>query len=159
MAEEFEPVLVGRREWVALPDLGLPAIKAKIDTGARTSALHAVDITLAGTDAGPLVKFVTFPLPERPDIEVACTAPLVGEREIISSMGTTESRYIIQTTLFLGHYSWPIEVGLTNRQGLTHRMLVGRKAIPSGMLVDPRRSYLQSRLSSRLYLQGAALED
>lgn len=145
------PFILGRREWVALPELGLFAIKAKVDTGARTSALHAQDIETFGLAKSPKVRFVVHPVPERPDIEVACTAPVIGSRVVTSSNGETESRLIIETTIRVGEREWGIELGLTNREGLTHRMLLGRQAIRAGMLVDPAISFRQPKLSPKLY--------
>lgn len=151
MDEVTEPFILGRREWVALPDIGLFAIKAKIDTGARTSALHAHSIETFGPAAAPRVQFFVHPLLERSDIEIECEAALIGARDITSSSGDTESRFIIETRVRIGSREWPIQLGLTNREGLTHRMLLGRQAIKSGMLVDPANSFLQPRLSPKLY--------
>lgn len=151
MARELKPLILGRREWVALPDLGLFAIKAKVDTGARTSALHAEAIETFGPASAPRVRFLIHPLLENPDVSVWCEAELLGEREVTSSIGERETRYIILTRLRVGDREWPIELGLTNRGGLAHRMLLGRQAIRPGMLVDPAHSFLLPKLSSRLY--------
>jgi ribosomal protein S6--L-glutamate ligase len=151
MKHDLEPLILGRREWVALPDLGLFAIKAKVDTGAKTSALHAEAIEPIGPDAAPRVRFLIRPLLEHPDLAVWCEAALVGARDVTSSSGERESRTIITTTLRVGDRQWPIELGLTNREGLAHRMLLGRQAIRPGMLVDPARSFLLPKLSARLY--------
>ena len=145
------PFILGRREWVALPELGLFAVKAKVDTGARTSALHAHAIETFGLTKAPKVRFLVHPVPERPDIEVACTAPVIGVRDVMSSNGETERRIIIETTVKVGEREWAIELGLTNREGLTHRMLLGRQAIKAGMLVDPAISFRQPKLSPKLY--------
>src|SRR5262245_51481277 len=151
MEEIMDPFILGRREWVALPDLGLFAVKAKVDTGARTSALHAYGIETFGQASATRVRFRVHPLLERSDIEVVCEAALVGARDITSSSGDTESRFIIETRVRIGSKEWPIQLGLTNREGLTHRMLLGRQAIQPGMLVDPANSFLQPRLSPKLY--------
>lgn len=155
MDHDLKPLILGRREWVALPDLGLFAIKAKVDTGAKTSALHAEDIEPVGTSAAPRVRFVIRPLLEHPELAIRCEAELTGARDVTSSSGERESRYIITTTLRVGMHEWPIELGLTNREGLAHRMLLGRQAIRPGMLVDPARSFLQPKLSARLYKDKA----
>jgi ribosomal protein S6--L-glutamate ligase len=151
MVADRAPFILGRREWVALPELGLHAIKAKIDTGARTSALHAQIIEPFGAAGAQRVRFVVHPVPERPRIEVECTARLLDRRDVTSSSGETESRFIIETLIRVGGRSWPIEIGLTNREGRQHRMLLGRRAIQTGMLVDPARSFLHPRLSPSLY--------
>ena len=151
MPHEMKPLILGRREWVALPDLGLFAIKAKVDTGARTSALHAEAIEVFGPSSKPRVRFLIHPLLEKPEVAVWCEAELLGEREVMNSSGERETRFIISTRLSVGVREWPIELGLTNRGGMAHRMLLGRQAIRPGMLVDPARSFLLPKLSSRLY--------
>jgi ribosomal protein S6--L-glutamate ligase len=151
MKRDLKPLILGRREWVALPDLGLFALKAKVDTGARTSALHAEAVEIIGPPSAPRARFLVRPLLEEPELAISCEADLVGERDVISSSGERECRCIISTTLSVGGRSWPIELGLTNREGLAHRMLLGRQAIQPGMLVDPARSFLLPKLSTRLY--------
>lgn len=151
MVHGLKTLILGRREWVALPALGLLAIKAKVDTGARTSALHAESIETFGPASARRVRFLVHPLLEEPGLAVACEAALVGEREVTSSSGERECRCIIETDLRVGAREWPIELGLTNREGLVHRMLLGRQAIQPGMLVDPAQSFLLPKLSSRLY--------
>lgn len=146
-----KPLILGRKEWVALPDLGLPAIKAKVDTGARTSALHAADIEAVGTLQRPMVRFTVHPLPLRPDIAVVCTARILAEREVTSSNGEKERRYIVETRLRVGDREWPIEIGLTNREAMTYRMLLGRQAIPADFMVDPSGTYHQPKLGARSY--------
>ncbi len=145
------PFILGRKEWVALPDLGLVAIKAKVDTGAKTSALHAHAIEPFGPASAPLVRFLVQPAPERPRLEVACEAPIIDRRVVTSSSGGTEARFIIATRICIGSRDWTIEIGLTNRESLTHRMLLGRQALRPGMLVDPATSFRQPRLSLRAY--------
>lgn len=146
-----EPFVLGRREWLALPALGLPAIKAKIDTGARTSALHAFHIERYGTSEAPMVRFGVHPIPGRGDIEIFCSAPVAGMREVTSSNGDKETRIVISTTVRIGEREWPIEVGLTNREGMTYRMLLGRQAIGEATIVEPSASFRQPRLSYKLY--------
>lgn len=150
-----QPLILGRREWVALPELGLHAIKAKVDTGARTSALHAEAIETVGTGVVQRVRFLVRPLLEEPELSVWCEADLLGARDVTSSSGERECRFIISTTLRVGRRSWPIELGLTNRDGLAHRMLLGRQAIQPGMLVNPAESFLLPKLSPRLYRASA----
>lgn len=145
------PLVLGWEEWVALPGLGLPAIKAKVDTGAKTSALHAHRIEPFEHDGQAYVRFTVHPAPGRDDLEVACTAPLVDRREVMSSNGERESRYVIRSQLEVGGRSWPIEVTLTDRAGMAYRMLLGRQAIGGGVLVDPAASFVQPRLFYRAY--------
>lgn len=143
-------LIVGWQEWVALPDLGLPALKAKIDTGAKTSALHTHMIEPFGSPKHPKVRFSVRPTPGS-DFEVVATADVIDQREVTSSNGTRELRYVIETLLSLGGQQWPIEVTLTNREHMTYRMLIGRQAIRADMLVDCAASFRQPRLSYRLY--------
>ena len=100
----------GWEEWISLPKLGLPALKAKIDTGARTSALHAFDIETFGANQNPHVRFMVHPIPGRNDLVIPCSAPIIDRREVTSSNGESESRYVIETEFSVGGRSWPIEV-------------------------------------------------
>lgn len=145
------PFIVGWEEWVALPDLGLPAIKAKVDTGARTSALHAHLIEPFGPVDAPLVRFAVHPIAGRTDVEITCSAPIIDRREVTSSNGERESRYVIATDARIGQRTWPIEITLTNRETMTYRMLLGRQAIQEDMFVDPAASFRQPKLSYKLY--------
>jgi len=145
------PFILGWEEWVALPLLGLPAIKAKVDTGARTSALHAHFVEPYSVRRRRRVRFGVHPIPRRADIEVVCTAPVVDERTVTSSNGDREKRYVISTPIRIGDREWEIEVTLTNRDAMSYRMLLGRQAIGGGVLVDPATSFRQPRLRYKLY--------
>jgi len=141
----------GWEEWVELPSLGLPAVRAKIDTGARSSSIHAFMIEPYGRAEKPRVRFGVHPVPERPDIVVFCSAELVDQREITSSNGEVELRYIIRTPLRVGGQEWPIEISLTNRESMQYRMLIGRTALHDTIIVDPNLSCVQGKLSPDLY--------
>lgn len=157
MSETNTPLTFGWEEWVGLPDLALPAIKAKVDTGARTSALHAVDIEPFGTHDKPRVRFVVNPVPGRYDIEVACSADLVGQREVTSSNGETEWRYFIETAIDIGGTVHRIEMSLTNRAHMQYRMLIGRQALESlGALVDPTAAQLLGGRTYEVYSRADA---
>jgi ribosomal protein S6--L-glutamate ligase len=145
--------MLGWEEWVVLPELGLPAVKAKVDTGARTSALHAFYVEPFGPARARKVRFGVQPVPRRWDIEVECVARLVDRREVRSSNGEREQRYVIETPIRIGEREWPIEVTLTNRNIMTYRMLLGRQAIASDVLVDPSSSFLQPKLGYKVYEQ------
>ena len=147
-ASEF---LLGWEEWVAMPGLGLPAIKAKIDTGARTSALHAVSIEPFGTQSKPQVRFIMHPDPDDPTVEVVCSARVKDRRTVTSSNGHTELRYIIETKATVGGKTMPIDISLTNRETMGYRMLFGRSAIQDDMSVRPTESFLQGQLSYSVY--------
>lgn len=146
-----ENMVIGWREWLALPDLGIQAIKAKVDTGARTSALHTFGLEPFEKDGTLKVKFTVHPLQRRKDIEVSCVADVVDRRRVTSSAGQSEMRYVIQTTVALGEIRWPIELTLTNRRSMRFRMLLGRAAITGRLLVDPAKSYLTGRKLSKIY--------
>jgi len=138
-----ETLNLGWEEWIGLPDLALPAIKAKIDTGARTSALHAVAIEPFGTDKNPQVRFIMHPDPHDPDIEVICSAKVKDRRMVTSSNGVAESRYVIETNIEIGGQIWPVEVSLTNRESMGYRMLIGRSALKDSISVSPGLSFQQ----------------
>jgi ribosomal protein S6--L-glutamate ligase len=145
-------LVLGWEEWIALPDLGLPAIKAKIDTGAKTSALHAETIELYGPAAAPSVRFTVRPAPRRPELVVTCHAPILDQRAITSSNGIPEQRYIIAAAIAIAGRQWPIEISLSDRREMTYRMLLGRQALQAGgVLIDPAVSFLQPRLGFKLY--------
>ncbi len=152
----IKTLVLGWEEWVRLPELGLPAVKAKVDTGARTSALHAFYVEPFAVRRSRKVRFGIHPVPRRDDIAVICTARLVDRREVRSSNGEREQRYVIETPIRIGDREWPIEVTLTNRNLMTYRMLLGRQAIPDGALVDPSSSFLQPRLGYKVYDKGKA---
>lgn len=145
------PFVLGWGEWVALPDLGLPAIKAKVDTGARTSALHAFLIEPFGTPDAPMVRFGIHPVPGRHDVEIYCSAPVVDRREVTSSNGERETRYVIESRIAIGAKTWKVEITLTNREQMAYRMLIGRQAIRGDIVVDPSAAFRQPKLSYKLY--------
>lgn len=147
-----EGFLLGWREWVALPKLGIPAIKAKIDTGARTSALHTFWLETFHENSQHKVRFSIHPVQKRADIEIICTAEIIDERIIADSGGHREKRYVILTPIQIGDQHWPIEITLTNRDTMQFRMLLGRTAlVAGGVKVAPDASYLASLSSASPY--------
>lgn len=146
-----QPMTFGWEEWVALPTLGLPAISAKVDTGARTSALHADDIEVFGSVSRPKVRFTVHPMPGRSDVAIACSAQVRDRREVTSSNGESELRYVIETPLEVAGQSWPIEVTLTNRTAMASRMLLGRQALSGHIAIMPTERHLQPVLSYEVY--------
>ncbi|KFZ31296.1 ribosomal protein S6 modification protein [Pseudidiomarina salinarum] len=132
---------LGWREWGALPDLGIPALKMKVDTGARTSCLHAFRLEPFDKDGEDWLRIWLHPEQDS-DREQICEARIHDQRPVTDSGGHTELRYVIKSTLRLGTFSQPIELTLTNRDTMKFRMLLGRQAMRGHFLVDPDASYL-----------------
>jgi len=140
---------MGWREWVGLPDLDVPEIKAKVDTGARSSALHAYDVRIYERAGKPYVSFEIHPIQRDQDRVVKARAEVVAIRSIRSSTGQVELRPVIETTVTIGRHVWKIELTLTNRDQMGFRMLLGRQAIRQRFVVDGGRSYLQGKRTRR----------
>ena len=142
-----ERPVIGWREWVRFPELLKLPIKAKIDSGARTSSIHSFG-TRRFSDAGtPMVEFLLHPLQRRASPEIVCVAPITDERLVRSSNGEQEMRIVVETQARLGDIRWPIELTLADRDVMGFRLLLGREAVRRRFLIDPGRSY---RLSRRL---------
>lgn len=137
-----DKVILGSEEWCSFPELGIPTIKARVDSGAKTSALHAINIAPFIKNDANWVKFDINPIQNNLKTVIHCEAPLVDKRVVKSSSGFREQRYVIQTTLDIGDSKWPIEMTLTNRDSMGFRMLLGREAMSGRILVDPEKKYL-----------------
>ena len=133
---------IGWREWIALPGLGVEAIKAKIDTGARTSALHAFDMHTEERQGVPFVRFTIHPRQRSSKETIECVAEVIDERLIRSSSGHRALRPVIRTPVQLGGLLFPIEITLAGRDAMGFRMLLGRQAMRGRFRIDPGRSYL-----------------
>jgi len=139
-------VLIGWQEWCALPKLALPAIKAKIDSGAKTSTLHALDIYPFHRHGKLFIQFLVHPLQRTQKLETACTALVVDQRTVMNSGGHKELRYVITTAITLGQMTWEIDISLTNRDPMTFRMLLGRDALKGHSMIDPGKILCQGKL-------------
>ena len=137
--------IVGWREWVSLPGLHVPWVKAKLDTGARSSAIHAFDIDVFERDGGDWVRYSIHPWQRSADEAVACESQVIGQRSIRSSSGHSDVRYVVAMDVFLAGRSVIAEVTRRRRDEMGFRMLVGREALRQRFLVDPGRSYLGGR--------------
>lgn len=137
---------MGWREWVALPQLNLPHIKAKIDTGARTSALHAIDVHIFEEGGQQRVRFCVHPHQRDTRQTLLIEADLIERRQVRSSNGVAETRPVILTPVEVQGSQWLIEVTLTNRKTMGFRLLLGRQALQHRYGVDPGRSFLLSTL-------------
>ncbi|MCF7905114.1 MAG: ATP-dependent zinc protease [Candidatus Marinimicrobia bacterium] len=142
---DHSPILVGWREWVSLPGICLPAVKAKIDTGAKTSALHTYSLETFRQDGVDMIRFQLHPLQRRNDLYITCHAVLKDERVVSDSGGHRELRPVIETEIHLAGKQWPIEVTLSNRENMLFRMLLGRTAMSGRIVVDPEASYLTGK--------------
>lgn len=147
-----DKLLIGRDEWCALPNFKLPAIKAKVDTGAKTSSLHAYNITTKVLHNQKYVYFDIHPIQANNECSIRSKAKVIDERHIMSSNGHKELRYVIATTLKIANNLWKIELTLSNRDPLRYRMLLGREALAGRVLVDPSLSCNQKKINvDRLY--------
>ena len=137
------PVTIGCAERIGLPELGIPLVDAKVDTGARTTAIHATSIRVEEADGR---RFVSFHVPLRGQHPAHCRAPLKGERTVRNTGGVPERRYVIRTRLRLGSRSWPIDVTLANRRDMRFAIILGRTAlVRRRILIDPDHVFLLDR--------------
>jgi ribosomal protein S6--L-glutamate ligase len=141
-------IILGSEEWCSFPEIGIPAIKARVDSGAKTSALHAINIAPFIKDGENWVKFDINPIQNNLKTVIHCEAKLIDKRIVKSSSGFREQRYVIQTNITIGTDYWPIEMTLTNRDSMGFRMLLGREAMSGRILVDPEQKYLLGNTST-----------
>lgn len=135
-------IIIGGAEWCALPGLNIPAIKARVDSGAKTSALHASNIQKINRRGEKWVSFEVHPIQETRRITIRCEAKVIDQRIVKSSSGISEKRFVIQSSMKIGSYEWNIELTLANRDSMGFRMLLGREAMENRVLVDPANSFM-----------------
>ena len=146
MKQTPEPnMVIGACEWVALPDLGIDRLRARVDTGAKSCALHASDIEAFERDGRSWVRFRVHMGHPEPNRWLACEAPLRAVRRVRNTSGEMEDRYTIRTTIVIGHSRWAVDITLTNRERMNYRMLLGRKAMENHALIYPARTFLQGK--------------
>lgn len=142
-------MIVGNAEWCALPDLNVPAIRARIDSGAKTSAIHAVNIREFYKHRQQWVKFEIHPLRVHTDVFIECQAPVYDFRMVKNSSGEAQPRYVIQTTLELGNEKWTIQATLANRRSMGFQMLLGREAMNHRILINPSEDFRITRYTRK----------
>lgn len=134
--------IIGWREWLSIPELGIPRIKAKVDTGARTSCLHTCGLEVYESRSGEArVRFTVHPLQKKNDYSVECDRRLLRQHQVKDSGGHVEVRPFISVPITLGSLTWEVEFSLTNRDNMKFRMLLGRTAMKGRFLVNPGLSY------------------
>ncbi|MDH3354672.1 MAG: ATP-dependent zinc protease [Chromatiales bacterium] len=136
---------VGWREYCSLPDLGLVDVNAKIDTGAKTSCLHAFSVKPFKKNKKQWVRFGMHPDQDSTDVEIFCEAEVIDRREVTDSGGHISKRYVISTNIEINGQQWPIELTLTNRDTMKFRMLIGRSAMRKRIIVNPDKSFLMGK--------------
>ena len=137
--------IIGWREWVGLPALNIAKIKAKVDTGARTSALHAFSLKPFEENGKNLIRFEIHPLQHNTDNVISCMAEIVDKRLVTDSGGHEEERFVIETPITIAGQTWPIEITLTERENMLFRMLLGRSALRKRFIVNPARSFVTTK--------------
>ena len=140
-------IIIGGEEWCALPGLNIPAIKARVDSGAKTSAIHASSIRRFRRNGEKWVSFDVHPLQETRRVAIRCEAKIIAHRNIKSSSGISEKRYVVRSTMNIGQFEWDIELTLANRDSMGFRMLLGREAMENRVFVDPANSFLMGNYS------------
>ncbi len=142
--------IIGWREWLSLPELGIPEIKVKIDTGARSSALHAFDLERFSRRGHRMVRFTVHPYQRDTVRSVRVEAELHDERPVRDSGGHVEQRPVILTSVRMLERTWEVELTLTNRDEMGFRMLLGRQGLRGQFVIDPNRSFLCGKPQRRL---------
>ena len=142
---ESPTMIIGACEWVALPELGIHRLRARVDTGAKSCALHAEAIETFSVDGRDRVRFKVYTGHPDPHGWQPCDARLVGTRRVRSSSGQGQQRFTIRTPIVIGHARWEVDITLADRERMRYRMLLGRTAMEHHALVYPARAFLQGK--------------
>ncbi|SFX60326.1 ATP-dependent zinc protease family protein [Marinospirillum alkaliphilum] len=145
MTNPTEKIIIGAREVVCFPALNL-CVRAKVDTGAKTSCLHATDIHVEGRKGQQQISFVTLDETSATPRTVRCQLPLLDRRKVRSSNGHSDWRYVVETEVLLGEFREKIQLTLADRSRMKYPMLLGRSAMEQHLLVAPGAAYLQGSL-------------
>ncbi len=145
----YDKKIIGNQEWCAFPELGIPAIKARIDSGAKTSSIHAFNISAYVKNDIDWVSFEVHPVKRNDEILIRCECPIVDIRDVKSSSGTSETRYVISTPMSLGGSVWDAELTLSDRDAMGYRMLLGREAMNGRLVIDPSMKCVLGKLSTK----------
>lgn len=145
LAGDIPPLVIGACEWVAMPALGIAAVRARVDTGARSCALHASDQTMFKRAGKDWVSFQVHMGFERAQRSISCEALLLDMRQVKNTSGEIEERFTIHTPIVIGSHRWNVDITLTNRERMRYRMLLGRAAMKDHAIVYPARTFLQGK--------------
>lgn len=138
-------MIIGACEWVALPELGIARLRARVDTGAKSCALHASDIQVFERDGLDWIRFKVHLDHPAHSHDRQCECRLKDVRSVRSTSGKAEQRFTIRTPIIIGHSRWLVDITLTNREKMRYRMLLGRTAMENHALVYPARTFLQGK--------------
>ncbi|MCG5644979.1 30S ribosomal protein S6--L-glutamate ligase [Flavobacteriaceae bacterium LSUCC0859] len=139
--------VIGSEEWCVFEEIGIPAIKARIDSGAKTSSIQAANAKVFERGGQEYVKFEVYPIQENRSINIECEARLVDRRTVKSSSGIAEQRFVIKTPVTIGKDTFDIELTLANRDTMEFRMLLGREALNHRYIVNSAETYLQKEIT------------
>lgn len=145
LAGELPPLVIGACEWVALPELGIKALRARVDTGAKSCALHATKQQVFKKNGEDWIRFQVHVGFEKDHETMLCESRLVDIRQIKNTSGEIEERFTIQTPIVIGSHRWDVDITLTNREKMRYRMLLGRRAMKNHAIVYPARTFLQGK--------------
>lgn len=147
MKKTTDKIIIGSVEWCSFPGLGIPAIKARVDSGAKTSSIHAFNIQKIRRNGESWISFEVHPLQGDRRTVIRCEQPILDKRVVKSSSGIAETRYVIAANIKVGDEAWDIEITLANRDSMGYRMLLGREAMSGRMLVDPSLNFCLGEMS------------